>query len=116
MVDGGDLDIDFAAYDTKSKRVAKNVKESYGSHSIPVKEDGVFKFCFSNKMRLVSKYLLSTSFSTVYNSLSLCGLKVDLNPLAPCFAPNPARREGGLQSSTLPRICGPHRVQTPCSS
>jgi len=28
VVDGGDLDIDFAAYDTKSKRVAKNVKES----------------------------------------------------------------------------------------
>lgn len=80
VVDGGDLDIDFAAYDTKSKRVAKNVKESYGSHSIPVKEDGVFKFCFSNKMSTVTS---KTVFMDVYvddgNYDNLSGQDTSLN-------------------------------------
>ena len=55
VVDGGDLDIDFQAYDGSLKRIAINRRESYGTHTFTVKESGVYKFCFSNKFRLIFK-------------------------------------------------------------
>ena len=53
VVDGGDLDIDFQAFDPSLKRVAVNKRESYGSHQFNVAASGVYKFCFSNKFRYI---------------------------------------------------------------
>lgn len=63
VVDGGDLDIDFQAYDSSLKRIAINRRESYGTHTFTVKESGVYKFCFSNKF---SKLTSKTVFMDVY--------------------------------------------------
>ena len=62
VVDGGDLDIDFQAYDSSLKRIAINRRESYGTHTFTVKESGVYKFCFSNKFR----YYIHTVYCTYH--------------------------------------------------
>lgn len=58
MAEGGFLDIDIKIYSPEGKTIHEGERESNGRYTFPASMDGVYTYCFSNKMSTMTPKLV----------------------------------------------------------
>lgn len=58
VAEGGFLDIDIKIYSPEGKTIHEGERESNGRYTFPASMDGVYTYCFSNKMSTMTPKLV----------------------------------------------------------
>lgn len=61
MAEGGFLDIDVKIYSPDGKTIHEGERESNGRYTFPASMDGVYTYCFSNKMSTMTPKIVMFS-------------------------------------------------------